>query len=91
MELITIESAAFKKLYSDLIKEFQQALKAAQTPTDDWISTQQAMQLLGVKSKSHMQKLRDTNAIRFSQHSRKIIKYSKASILAYLKRNIPTY
>lgn len=90
MEVMMMESPAFQKIMQRL-DFIEQAVRKQQPASEDWISTEEAKMLLGVKSKSHMQKLRDTNAIRFSQHGRKIIKYSKASILAYLKKNIPTF
>jgi hypothetical protein len=90
MELIVFESAAYWKMQEDLISKFKAALKEATKKEDDWISTDEAKQLLKVKSKSKMQQLRDDGLIKFSQHSRKNIVYSKASILDYLKKNMPS-
>ena len=45
------------------------------------------MQLLNVKSKTTMQKLRDEGRIRFSQPQKKIILYDRDSISTYLERN----
>lgn len=90
MEIIVFEKDTYWKMQSDLMRMFREALHEAQKPEDDWISTDDAKILLGVKSKSKMQELRDTNSIKFSKHG-KIIKYSKISILEYLKKNIPKY
>ena len=60
MEVIIIDSKAFKKLKEDLFEEFKQVLIEAKengSPTSyesDWIPTQ-AKKLLGIKSKSKMQ------------------------------------
>lgn len=91
MEIIVFEKDTYWKMQEQLMKMFHDSLKAANKPQEDWISTEEAKQLLGVKSKSKMQQLRDTNAIKFSKYGKKLIKYSKASILDYLKKNIPAY
>lgn len=52
-----------------------------------WISTEEAMGLLQLKSKSSMQKLRDSGAVEFSQPMKKIIVYRYSSILEYLERH----
>jgi hypothetical protein len=91
MEVIVFEKEAYWKMQAELMKMFQETLKAATKQPEDWISTEEAKQLLGVKSKSKMQELRDTNAIKFSKHGTRLIRYSRASILEHLKRNIPAY
>jgi hypothetical protein len=91
MEVIVFETETYWKMQEQLMKMFQDALRDAQIAPDDWISPEASKALLGVKSKSKMQQLRDTNAIKYSKHSRKLIRYSKSSILAYLKKNIPAY
>ena len=52
----------------------------------DWVNTAEAKRLLGVKSKSKMQKLRDFGEITFTKPG-KIILYSKKSIIAYLNKH----
>lgn len=91
MEIIIFEKDTYWKMQAELMKMFSDSLKEAKKPQDDWISTEEAKQLLGVKSKSKMQQLRDENAIKFSKHGRKLIRYSRSSILDYLKKNIPSY
>lgn len=91
MDVIVFEKEAYWKLQSELMKMFQTTLKEANKQPDDWISTEQAKALLGVKSKSKMQQLRDTDAIKFSKHGHKSIMYSRQSILDYLTRNVPKY
>jgi hypothetical protein len=50
-----------------------------------WVSTEEAMELLHLKSKTSMQKLRDSGAIIFSQPMKKVILYNYESILKYLQ------
>ncbi len=50
-----------------------------------WVSTEEAMELLHLKSKTSMQKLRDTGALTFSQPMKKLILYKYDSILKYLE------
>jgi hypothetical protein len=91
MEIIVFEKDAYWRMQRELMQMFQHAMKEATKQPDDWISTEEAKALLGVKSKSKMQELRDTDAIKYSKHGKKLIKYSKQSILDYLKRHIPKY
>lgn len=67
MEVICLEEPAFyampEKVYQHL-KE-QQAIKC-----DKWISNEEAMRLLRVKSPSTLQNLRDTGAIRFTHRQK---------------------
>lgn len=97
MELIIFESDAYYSMRQDLLLEIREAIKEAKkealqeaSPENDWLPTDDAKKLLGVKSKTKMQELRDTDAIKFSQHGR-IIRYSKKSILEFLNKNIPKY
>ena len=93
MEVIIIDSKAFKKLKEDLFEEFKQVLIEAKKETlaqlameSDWISTEEAKKLLGIKSKSKMQQLRDYGEILFTKPG-KIILYSKKSIITYLNKH----
>lgn len=90
MEVIVFESEAYWKMQTELLKKFRDALKDAQQEPDEWISKEEAHKLLGVKSKSKMQQLRDHMLIKFSKHG-KTIKYSRSSIMEYLKKNVPKY
>ena len=93
MEVIIIDSKAFKKLKEDLFEEFKQVFIEAKKETlaqlameSDWISTEEAKKLLGIKSKSKMQQLRDYGEIVFTKPG-KIILYSKKSIITYLNKH----
>ena len=97
MEVIVFEKEAYQALRKELLQEMYVIVKNAREealrnadPATDWISPQQAHLLLGIKSKTTMQELRDLEQITYSIAGRRI-KYSKKSILAYLERNIPKY
>ena len=53
-----------------------------------WIKEQEAMQLLGIKSKSTMQEYRNDGKVRYSQPSRKVILYDRDSILELIQKSI---
>jgi hypothetical protein len=55
--------------------------------SDRWISGGEAMQKLRIKSKTTLQHLRDTGAIRFSQPEKKLILYDTQSIDEYLEKH----
>jgi hypothetical protein len=52
-----------------------------------WVSTEEAMNILHLKSKTSMQKLRDSGALIFSQPMKKVILYKYESILEYLENH----
>lgn len=84
MEVICLEEAAF---YS-LIEEVVARLKSQQhTELPKWIGQEAAMQMLHIKSKTTLQKLRDEGRIRFSQPEKRTILYDRDSIIAYLEKH----
>jgi hypothetical protein len=83
MNVICIEEAAFYELIETVIDRLQ----AKKIQDNQWISGDEVMKLLKIKSKSTMQKLRDTGQIRYSQYGTRIILYEKASILEFLERH----
>lgn len=94
MEVIVLESEAYQQLQKEMmqlvrttVREAKEEALANMDPANDWLSTEEAKQLLGIKSKTKLQELRDYDAIVFSKAG-KVIKYSKKSILAYLERHI---
>lgn len=84
MEVICLEEKAFYVLVEQVVER----LKSTHDQQEDkWLSDEQAMRLLNVKSKTTLQKLRDEGKIRFSQPQKKIILYDRDSINAYLEKN----
>ncbi|MGD1892645.1 MAG: helix-turn-helix domain-containing protein [Cyclobacteriaceae bacterium] len=84
MEVICLETKAFYALVEEVVKRIRDKEQIRQ---DKWINTEDAMELLKIRSKTTLQKLRDEGQIRYSQPQKKIILYDRDSILAYLDRN----
>ena len=84
MEVICLSDEAFYALIEKvvaLIKE-KEGIKG-----DIWISDEEAMSKLRIKSKTTLQKLRDGGIIRFSQPEKKLILYDTDSIDLYLEKH----
>lgn len=82
--VICLETEAFYALVeevTDRIKK-QHSLKEKK-----WINDNEAMDLLNIKSKSTLQKLRDEGSIRFSQPMKKVILYDRESIYEFLEQH----
>lgn len=84
MEVICIEEKAFFELM-DRVYEYFKAKQGIEH--EKWIDGSEAMALLGIKSKTTLQKLRDQGDIRFTQPQKKIILYDRDSIEAYLNKH----
>jgi hypothetical protein len=84
MEVICLEDAAFYQLIENVVDRLKEKHNIQK---DKWISDDEAMQLLNIKSKTTLQKLRDEGRIRFSQPQKKIILYDRDSINDYLENN----
>jgi len=84
MEVICIEEEAFYKLFDKVVAHIED--KNSQD-TWAWIDGTEAMQLLNIKSKATLQKLRDEGKIRFSQPQPRVILYDRNSINDYLNAN----
>lgn len=84
MEVICLEDEAFYSLVESVVKRIkeQQGIKE-----DKWISTEEAMNKLRIKSKTTLQKLRDEGQIRYTQPEKKIILYDSDSINEYLEKH----
>ena len=85
MKVIMFEEEAYYKMVEEIKKAVKEATKQS-NETKEWLSTEEAKNLLGFRSKSKLQQLRDNGDIIFSQHGR-TIKYNHKSILAFLDRN----
>ncbi len=84
MEVSCLEEPAFYALIEQVIDRLKPKAESYQ---DKWINGDQAMNLLKVKSKTTVQRLRDEGKIRFSQPQKKIILYDRDSIMEYLDQN----
>lgn len=86
MKVICIEEKAFYALL-DRVFDYIVSTKEQGIPSK-WISMEEAMQLLQLKSKSTLQKLRDEQEIRFSQPFKKVILYDRRSIDDFLEKYV---
>ena len=83
MKVICLEEKAFFQLIEQVVER----LKDVNGEKDKWISDAEAMDLLGIKSKTTLQDYRNNGKIRYSQHAKKIILYDRESILEFLEKN----
>jgi len=84
MEVICLEEKAF---YALIEKVVERILEKKAEIKEKWISIEQAMKLLNIKSRTTLQKLRDEGKIRFSQPQKKVILYDRDSIQQYIEDN----
>ncbi|MBL7819471.1 MAG: helix-turn-helix domain-containing protein [Saprospiraceae bacterium] len=84
MEVICLEDEAFYLLIEKVVSRIKEKEGIIQ---DKWISSDEAMDKLKIKSKTTLQKLRDEGKIRFTQPERKIILYDRDSINEYLEKH----
>lgn len=82
MEIICLETEAFYSLIEEVVSRIRERDNLQQ---DKWVQAQEVMEMLGIKSKSTLQKLRDEGKIRFSQPQKRIILYDRDSVLQYLE------
>lgn len=84
MEVICLQDAAFYAL----VEEVYARLKKENSIIEDkWVSDEEAMRLLNIKSKTTLQNLRDEGKIRYSQPQKKLISYDRDSINDYLEKH----
>lgn len=84
MEVICLHDAAFYALVDEVVER----LKVTHNQTaEKWVSGEEAMHLLNIKSKTTLQNLRDEGKVRFSQPQKKVILYDRDSINTYLENN----
>ena len=87
MQIICLEEAAFYALVEQVVARLKEKHREE---NEKWLSDEQAMHLLNIKSKTTLQKLRDEGKIRFSQPQKIIILYDRDSLDAYLEKNART-
>ena len=94
MDVIVFETEAYEKMYNAMMQKMYDTIRDAKEealrnadPSRDWIDPKEAQALLGVKSKTKMQELRDMDELVYSKAGR-TIKYSKRSIIDYIERHV---
>lgn len=81
MEVICLQDDAFYQLIEEVVDRIKEKQQLTQ---DKWISAERVMEILNIKSKTTLQKLRDEGSITFTQPQKKIILYDYDSIMKYL-------
>lgn len=84
MQVICLEEKAFYELVEQVVERLKEKNNVTH---DKWVSNEEAMRLLNIKSKTTLQKLRDEGKIRFTQPEKKVILYDRDSIDAYLEKH----
>ena len=84
MQVICLEEAAFYELVD---KVYLRLKEQHQVKQDKWISGDEAMAMLRIKSPTTLQNMRDNGSIRFSQPTSKLILYDSDSINDYLAKH----
>lgn len=84
LEVICLESEAFYALIEEVVDRLKEKQNIQQRK---WIGDEETMRLLGITSKTTLQKYRDEGYIRFTQPSKKIILYDRESIDEFLEKN----
>lgn len=84
MDVICLQEEAFYALIDEVVNRLKDSHGITQ---EKWISGDDAMSMLNIKSKTTLQKLRDEGKVRYSQPHKKIILYDRDSIIEYLEIN----
>ena len=84
IEVICLESKAFKKLIDEVVERVRHEHGANK---NNWISDEDAMDILNITSRSTLQSYRDEGKIRYTQPSKKVILYDRNSIMKLLEKN----
>lgn len=79
-----MESEAFYSLIEEIIQ------RVGSKKPDRWVGEEETMRLLGIKSKSHLWKLRTESKVEYFQDEDhpKLIMYDRESIERYLESNM---
>ena len=85
MKVICLQEEAFYELVEQVVARIRETHGEKE---EKWISVEETMTLLNIKSKTTLQKLRDEGRIRFTQPQKKIILYDRDSIIEYLEKNV---
>lgn len=82
MEVVCLESEAFYRLVKEVVDRIR-AEQGIEKPK--WIRGEEAMDLLGITSKTTLQKYRDEMKIKFSKQGKKVILYDRDSIVQFIE------
>lgn len=83
MEIICLETEAFHQLVEEVVDRLLD--KKQEKPK--WIPGEEAMKILGITSKTTLQKLKNEGHIGFTQPMKKLMLFDRESILDYLEKH----
>lgn len=83
-DLICMDSRAFYAMFTELVDKIKNFNAVQQDP---WISTEEAMRLLRITSKTTLRKFCDEGLISFSPLTPKLVLYNYESILGFIEKN----
>lgn len=84
-KVISLTTPAFEELIRIILEHIDDKYGVGESCK--WISTNEAMNLLQIKSKTTMQQLRTEGKVRYSQPQHKIILYDRDSIIDYIEKH----
>lgn len=83
LKIISMDSQAFFELLNQAVAELEEKFGKE----EPWVDEATCMSILNIRSRTTLQKLRDTSSIRFSQPTRKHIVYFRQSLYDYLENH----
>lgn len=81
-QLLLVDKESLRQIIEEMLANYE-----AKPQEKIWVNQTVAMEILGLRSKSSMKRLRDENLVIFSQGMKKVILYKRSSLLEYLERN----
>lgn len=84
MNVICLQEDAFYELVDSVVERLKDKHSIKE---NQWIRGEEVMDMLGIRSRTTLQKLRDDGWIRFSQPNKKIILYDRESVLEYIEQH----
>lgn len=84
MEVVCLQSEALYLLIEEVVGKLKEKHNIRY---QEWITGEEAMQLMHIKSLTTLQRYRDEGRIKYSQPDKKIILYSRTSILEFLEKH----
>jgi hypothetical protein len=84
-EVICMQTTAFYGLLDQVIEHIDEKFKLSKE--SKWVTTEMALEILNIKSRTTLQEMRDSGKIRFSQPSHKHLLYDRNSLLQYIEQH----
>ncbi len=83
MEVICLQTEAFYSLIDEVVERMMKERKQK----TQWVSAEEAMEILTITSKTTLHKLKNEGHIKFSQPLKKLVVYDRQSLLDYLEKH----